>query len=66
MSMMANYIKQHSSFLSEPSHVSLLLNTDGVAIFRSSSYSVWPVWIVVNELPKQLRYFEQKTQVYSC
>ena len=35
--------------------ISLLLNTDGVAIYRSSKISIWPVWAVVNELPPSLR-----------
>ncbi|XP_053398926.1 uncharacterized protein LOC123537936 [Mercenaria mercenaria] len=35
-------------------HISLQLNTDGVSIFRSSSYSVWPLYLIINELhPKQ-------------
>lgn len=32
-------------------HLSLQINTDGVALFRSSTYSVWPVYFLVNELP---------------
>lgn len=47
--------KRHTEFLSHPAHVSLLLNTDGVALFRSSSVSIWPVWAVINELPANLR-----------
>lgn len=47
--------KSHSEFLSYPAHVSLPLNTDGVAIYRSSSVSIWPVWAVINELPAILR-----------
>ena len=47
--------KQHSRFLSQPANISLLLNTDGVAIYRSSKISIWPVWAVVNELPPTLR-----------
>lgn len=30
--------KRHIQFLSHPSNVSLILNTDGVALFRSSGY----------------------------
>jgi hypothetical protein len=48
--------KGFSEFLMHPAHVSLLVNTDGVALYRSSSVSVWPVWAVVNELPPTLRY----------
>lgn len=47
--------KKWNVFLKTPAHISLLLNTDGVAIFRSSKSSVWPVWIVINELPKHQR-----------
>ena len=49
------YMK-HSGFLSNPANVSLTCNTDGVAIFRSSSVSIWPVWLALNELPKAMRY----------
>lgn len=48
--------KKWQCFLREQANVSLLLNTDGVAIFRSSKFSIWPVWIVINELPKSQRY----------
>ena len=48
--------KKWKNFLNEPANVSFLLNTDGVAIFRSSKFSIWPVWIVVNELSKSQRY----------
>lgn len=37
-------------------HVSLQLNTDGVSIFRSSSYSVWPLYLIINELIPKQRY----------
>ena len=47
--------KQHIEYLSDPAHVSLLLNTDGVAIYRSSKVSIWPVWAVINELPPTMR-----------
>ena len=47
--------KRHLDLLSQPANVSLLFNTDGVALYRSSKVSVWPVWAVVNELPPSLR-----------
>ena len=43
-------------FLSEPYNLSLKLNTDGVAIFHSSQFGVWPLFLLVNELPPSLRY----------
>lgn len=42
-------------FLSEPYNLSVKLNTDGVAIFRSSQFGVWPLFLLVNELPPSLR-----------
>ena len=43
-------------FHSEPYNISVKLNTDGVAIFRSSQFGVWPLFLLVNELPPSLRY----------
>lgn len=51
--------KQHFSdggFLTERNNISLLGNTDGVSIFKSSAFSVWPVYVVINELPPNLRF----------
>ena len=47
--------KKHS-FLRSPNNISLTLNTDGVAVFKSSKASLWPVWVVINELPPAERY----------
>lgn len=40
---------------SQELHISVQMNTDGVSLFRSSSFSVWPVYFVINELPPHLR-----------
>ena len=42
-------------FLSEPYNLCVKLNTDGVAIFRSLQFGVWPLFLLVNELPPPLR-----------
>ena len=47
---------KHKRFLSEPGNVSLLLNTDGIKMFNSSGIDLWPIWLVVNELPPNERY----------
>uniref|UniRef100_A0A7M5XKP2 Uncharacterized protein n=1 Tax=Clytia hemisphaerica TaxID=252671 RepID=A0A7M5XKP2_9CNID len=31
------------------------MNTDGVSLFNSSSFSVWPVYLRINELPPKMR-----------
>ena len=38
-----------------PNDVSLTWNTDGIPIFNSSNFSVWPLQAFVNELPQHLR-----------
>ena len=47
----------HSDFFaeSESCNLTALLNTDGVPIFKSSGFSVWPILLVINELPYHLR-----------
>ena len=42
-------------FLSEPYNISVKLNTDGVAIFHSSQFGVWPLFLLINELPPSVR-----------
>ena len=37
-------------------HLSLMVNTDGVSIFRSSNFSLWPVYFIMSELPPEKRY----------
>ena len=39
-----------------PANLSLVCNTDGVHIFKSSKYAIWPVWLAINELPPSQRY----------
>ena len=31
--------------------ITLVLNTDGVAVFKSTNFSVWPLLLMINELP---------------
>ena len=38
------------------SYVSAILNTDGAAVFKSSNYSIWPIYIMLNEIPVQARF----------
>ena len=40
-----------------PFNISLTLNTDGVILFKSSKFSIWLVYLMINELP-----FKQRKQ----
>ena len=37
--------------LSSPDNISFLMNTDGVPVFKSSKVSIWPLYLIINELP---------------
>lgn len=41
--------------LKERENISLTYSTDGVPVFRSSQYSIWPLYFTVNELPYKMR-----------
>lgn len=60
------HYQKHASFLSQPANISLLINTDGIAIFQSSKASLWPVWVMINELPKRLRLHAVVLILTSC
>lgn len=42
-------------FLSHPAHITLMFNTEGVLVFRSSGFSFWPLYLLINELPYRMR-----------
>lgn len=41
--------------LSKQENISFVGNTDGAAVFKSRNISVWPIFLVVNELPYKIR-----------
>lgn len=43
-------------FLRNPHNICFQINTDGVALFKSSKFSIWPVYIVICDLPPSKRY----------
>ena len=46
---------QDGGFLSVPTNISFTINTDRAQVFHSSNVSLWPVYLVINELPVNLR-----------
>lgn len=54
--------KEHSRpnhILSFRENISLLWNTDGIPVFKSSTFSIWPIYFIINELPYKLRMCKQ-------
>lgn len=41
----------NKGFLNNPNNLSFAFNTDGIPIFKSSKVSMWPVYLLINELP---------------
>lgn len=54
--------RKQGEFLNSTHNLSLLFNTDGVPLYSSSSVSIWPVFLVINELPPAMR-FSQKNML---
>lgn len=40
-----------NGILSDGNNLSFSMNTDGAPLFKSSSVSIWPVYLLINELP---------------
>ena len=38
-----------------PANISFSFNTDGVALFHSSQTGIWPIFLIINELPPTAR-----------
>ncbi|PIK38304.1 hypothetical protein BSL78_24855 [Apostichopus japonicus] len=53
-----------AGFLNNPNNLSFAMNTDGVAIFKSSKLSMWPVYMIVNELPISERKARENMLMY--
>ena len=45
-----------AGFLAEKNNISVIFNTDGVPVFRSSKFAFWPIYLLINELPYKMRY----------
>ena len=45
-----------SGFLKDYRNISFVYNTDGAPIFKSSKYSLWPLFLAINELPYSQRF----------
>lgn len=44
-----------TGFLNNWHNISFTLNTDGIPVFRSSNFSFWPLYLMINELSFHLR-----------
>lgn len=51
----ANYQKHFTDggLLANKQNISFTWNTDGIPVFKSSKFSIWPLYLAINELPPQ-------------
>lgn len=47
---------QTGQFLATQNNISFLWNTDGIPVFKSSKFSIWPLYFAINELPLHKRW----------
>lgn len=52
----------HQGPLADEHNISLIMNTDGVEVFKSTKLSLWPALLMINELPFTERYNRQIVQ----
>ena len=45
-----------TGFLANGNNISLMFNSDGIPVFRSSGFAFWPLYLLINELPYRMRY----------
>jgi len=45
--------------LSSGNNISFIFNTDGVPVFKSSKVSIWPLYLIINELPHNKRFAKE-------
>lgn len=44
-----------NGFLKNPHNISFTWYTDGVPVYKSSKISMWPIYLIINELPFEMR-----------
>lgn len=53
------YKDVENHFSTGASNITLTWNSDGVQVYNSTSFSLWPFFLVVNELPPHKRYLSE-------
>lgn len=48
--------RDHSTLFADPYNISFTINYDGAPKFKSSNMQIWPIQVMINELPPLLRY----------
>ena len=54
-------LSEHADFFQHREHLGVIINTDGVPLFKSSKSSIWPVYLEIANLPPSLRFRHDNT-----
>ena len=46
---------KNTTVTNHPTNITFQVNIDRVALFHSSKYSIWPIYLKINELPPKYR-----------
>lgn len=49
-------LRQSYELLGNTANISMTMYTDGVKIFNSGKFSIWPIYLAINELPFSMRF----------
>lgn len=49
----------NKGILSNPNNISLMFNTDGAPVFKSSKLQMWPIYMTITELPPSKRVLKE-------
>lgn len=47
--------RQHVHLKTDDGNMGLILNADGMSMFKSAAYSIWPIFLMNANLPPELR-----------
>lgn len=53
------YKEAERNFIESDLNITLTWNTDGIQIFQSNTFSLWPFYFVINELPPKKRFLSE-------
>lgn len=56
-------LSHEKEFFSSADHVGVVINTDGVAIFKSSLVTMWPIYFEIVNVPPAIQFREDNTVI---
>lgn len=61
---LSTLFQHHKSFFKHPEHLGVIINTDGISMFKSSRITIWPIYLQLANLPPLLRF--RRDNIVTC